>query len=49
MPNIERVDNMDLAGQLRVVQDMVDKLRDIATASLIDNRIDETARLWMIY
>jgi starvation-inducible DNA-binding protein len=39
-----REDNLTLAGRLREVHDMVDALRDIATASLIENWIDETER-----
>src|SRR5450432_1512624 len=37
-----RDDSIALAGRLREVHDMVDELRDIATASLIENWIDET-------
>src|SRR6202790_5047263 len=39
-----REDNITLAARLREVHDMVDELRDIATASLIENWIDETER-----
>jgi starvation-inducible DNA-binding protein len=37
-----REDNQSLAARLREVHDVVDELRDIATASLIENWIDET-------
>jgi len=39
-----REDNQTLAARLREVHDMVDEHRDIATASLIENWIDETER-----
>jgi len=39
-----REDNITLAARLREVHDMVDELRDIATASLIENWIDESER-----
>ena len=39
-----REDNQTLAVRLREVHDMVDEHRDIATASLIENWIDETER-----
>jgi hypothetical protein len=39
-----RDDNIALAGRLREVHDMVDELRDIATASLVENWIDEAER-----
>jgi starvation-inducible DNA-binding protein len=45
-----RDDNMTLAGRLREVHDMVDEARDIATASLIENWIDETERrTWFLF
>ena len=39
-----REDNKSLATRLRDVHDMVDEFRDIATASLIENWIDEAER-----
>jgi starvation-inducible DNA-binding protein len=39
-----REDILALAGRLREVRAMVDELRDIATASLIENWIDESER-----
>ena len=45
-----REDNMTLAAQLREVHEVVDELRDIATASLIENWIDETERrTWFLF
>jgi starvation-inducible DNA-binding protein len=45
-----REDNQTLAAKLREVHDVVDELRDIATASLIENWIDETERrAWFLY
>jgi starvation-inducible DNA-binding protein len=45
-----REDNKTLAGRLREVHDLVDELRDIATASLIENWIDETERrTWFLF
>src|SRR6202140_4753167 len=45
-----REDNITLAARLREVHDMVDELRDIATASLIENWIDETERrTWFLF
>jgi starvation-inducible DNA-binding protein len=45
-----REDNMTLAGRLREVHEVVDELRDIATASLIENWIDETERrTWFLF
>src|ERR1700736_2645815 len=45
-----REDNMTLAARLREVHDIVDELRDIATASLIENWIDETERrVWFLF
>jgi starvation-inducible DNA-binding protein len=45
-----REDNQTLAARLREVHDMVDERRDIATASLIENWIDETERrTWFLF
>src|SRR6202034_2113621 len=45
-----REDNRTLAARLREVHDMVDEHRDIATASLIENWIDETERrTWFLF
>src|ERR1700680_4639056 len=45
-----REDNMTLAARLREVHDVVDEHRDIATASLIENWIDETERrTWFLF
>jgi starvation-inducible DNA-binding protein len=45
-----REDNQTLAARLREVHDMVDGHRDIATASLIENWIDETERrTWFLF
>jgi len=45
-----REDNMTLAARLREVHVVVDELRDIATASLIENWIDETERrTWFLF
>jgi len=45
-----REDNMTLAARLREVHDVVDERRDIATASLIENWIDETERrTWFLF
>jgi starvation-inducible DNA-binding protein len=45
-----REDNIALAGRLREIHDLVDELRDIATASLIENWIDETERrTWFLF
>jgi starvation-inducible DNA-binding protein len=45
-----REDNQSLAARLREVHDVVDELRDIATASLIENWIDETERrVWFLF
>ena len=45
-----REDNSTLAARLREVHDMVDELRDTATASLIENWIDETERrTWFLF
>jgi starvation-inducible DNA-binding protein len=45
-----REDNVMLAASLREVHGIVDELRDIATASLIENWIDETERrAWFLF
>src|SRR5271167_912070 len=45
-----REDNQELAARLRVVHDMVNEHRDIATASLIESWIDETERrTWFLF
>jgi hypothetical protein len=45
-----REDNAALTGRLREVHEVVDGLRDIATASLIENWIDETERrAWFLF
>src|SRR5579884_2287062 len=45
-----REDNQSLAARLREVHEVVDELRDIATASLIENWIDETEkRTWFLF
>jgi starvation-inducible DNA-binding protein len=45
-----REDNKSLATRLRDVHDMVDEFRDIASASLIENWIDETERrTWFLF
>jgi starvation-inducible DNA-binding protein len=45
-----REDNQQLAARLREVHDMVGEHRDIATASLIENWIDETERrTWFLF
>lgn len=45
-----REDNKDLVGRLREVHDLCDSARDVATASLIENWIDETERrVWFLY
>src|SRR5256712_440927 len=45
-----REDNQELAARLREVHDVVDELRDVATASLIENWIDETERrTWFLF
>ena len=43
-------DNKNLAARLREAHDLCDEHRDIATASLIENWIDETERrTWFLY
>jgi starvation-inducible DNA-binding protein len=45
-----REDNQTLAGRLREIHNVVDEHRDIATASLIENWIDETERrTWFLF
>ena len=45
-----REDNQSLAARLREVHDVVNEARDIATASLIENWIDETERrTWFLF
>ena len=45
-----REDNVTLTGRLREVHGVIDELRDIATASLIENWIDETERrVWFLF
>src|ERR1700723_3467353 len=45
-----REDNQTLAARLGEVHDVVDEVRDIATASLIENWIDETERrTWFLF
>ena len=45
-----REDNLVMADRLREVHAMVDELRDIATASLIENWIDESERrTWFLF
>ncbi len=43
-------DNKTLAAGLREVHDMINELRDVASASLIENWIDETERrTWFLF
>ena len=45
-----REDNAALTGRLREVHEVIDGLRDIGTASLIENWIDETERrVWFLF
>jgi starvation-inducible DNA-binding protein len=45
-----RDDNKDLVARMRELHDMCDEARDVATASLIENWIDQTERrLWFLY
>ena len=45
-----RDDNKDLVGRLREAHDLCDELKDVATASLIENWIDETERrVWFLF
>ena len=43
-------DNKDMVAHLRELHDLCDEQRDVATASLIENWIDETERrLWFLF
>jgi starvation-inducible DNA-binding protein len=45
-----RDDNLTLAGRLRDAHDLVDEVRDIATASVVETWIDETERrTWFLF
>jgi starvation-inducible DNA-binding protein len=45
-----RDDNLSLAARLREVHNVVDELRDIATASVVETWIDETERrTWFLF
>ena len=45
-----REDNQQLAARLREVNHMMDGYRDIGTASLIENWVDETERrIWFLF
>src|SRR5271169_5452915 len=45
-----REDNQNLTARLREVHEVVDEIRDIASASLIENWIDETERrTWFLF
>ena len=45
-----RDDNKDLAGRMREVHDLCDEHGDIATASLLENWVDETEkRVWFLF
>jgi len=45
-----REDNKDLVSRMREVHDLCDEHRDVATASLLENWIDETERrVWFLY
>ena len=45
-----RDDNLTLAARLREVHNVVDELRDIATASLVETWIDEVERrIWFLF
>ena len=45
-----REDNVTLIGRLRQVYEVVDEHRDIATASLIENWLDEAERrVWFLF
>ena len=50
MPAELREDNQTLVARLHEVHDVVDEVRDIAAASLIENWIDETERrTWFLF
>ena len=45
-----REDNKDLVARMRETHDLCNEARDVATASLIENWIDQTERrLWFLY
>jgi len=45
-----REDNKDLVARMRETHDLCNEARDVATASLIENWIDETERrLWFLF
>ncbi|GLK49838.1 DNA starvation/stationary phase protection protein [Brevundimonas intermedia] len=45
-----RDDNNDLVGRMREVHDLCDEYGDIATASLLENWVDETEkRVWFLF
>ncbi|MFN7127497.1 MAG: Dps family protein [Brevundimonas sp.] len=45
-----RDDNNDLVGRMREVHDLCDEHKDIATASLLENWVDETEkRVWFLF
>jgi len=45
-----RDDNSDLVGRMREVHDLCDEHGDIATASLLENWVDETEkRVWFLF
>ncbi len=45
-----RDDNKDLVAHMREVHDLCDENKDVATASLLENWIDETERrLWFLF
>jgi starvation-inducible DNA-binding protein len=45
-----REDNKDMVARMREVHDLCDEGRDVATASLLENWIDETERrVWFLY
>jgi starvation-inducible DNA-binding protein len=45
-----RDDNNDLVGRMREVHDLCDEHNDIATASLLENWVDETEkRVWFLF
>jgi starvation-inducible DNA-binding protein len=45
-----REDNQALAGSMRAVHALCDEANDVATASLIENWIDQTEkRVWFLF
>ena len=45
-----RSDNQELTSEMRRVHDLCDECRDVATASALENWIDETERrVWFLY